>query len=550
MDPNAVTPEPRVPFQAVQDLTPYLEQALAILEEIRAEPVLDHRALRSILRRHPLDGRAFFNKNILYRAYDRLCREGRLAPEAELEKRLRMKPTRTLSGLAPVTVLTRPHPCPGSCIFCPTYEEMPKSYLPQEPGAQRAAQNGFDPHAQVAGRIRSLAANGHPVDKIELLILGGTWSSYPKTYQEEFIRRCLDAMNGFNSASLEEAQRANETAPHRNVGLVIETRPDHVTPREIGRLRGLGVTKVQLGVQSLDDAVLERNRRGHDADAVRRALNLLRRAAFKLVVHWMPNLLGATPEGDLRDFERLWEDPALRPDELKIYPCSLVERSELFEIWKRGEYEPYTDEVLVRLVAECKKRVPPYCRINRVFRDIPSTYILAGCRQSNLREEVHRRMAASGDRCRCIRCREVRGSSVGEAELVLDRLRYETSWGEEHFLSFTAPGDRVAGYTRLSLPRTGQQEADPVLAVLPELTGAALIRAVHVYGPALHLGAPALEDTQHRGLGTRLLLEAEETARGLGYTRMAVIASLGTRPYYFQRGYRREGTYMVKPLGR
>lgn len=527
---------------AGEDLSLVLDEARAILGEIRAAREFDDRRLRAILRRHPGSGRRLFSKNMLVRAYERLSRDGEIPLDEDLLRRIRMKPIRTISGVAPVTVLTRPHPCPGRCVFCPTDSRMPKSYLPDEPGAQRAAQSDFDPYRQVEGRIRAFHNNGHQVDKIELLILGGTWSAYPRTYQEWFVRRCLEAMNGSEAADLQTAQEMNESADRRNVGLVIETRPDHVDAEEIRWLRRLGVTKVQLGAQSLDDAILERNARGHTVEATRRAVTLLRCAGFKVVLHWMPNLLGATPAGDEADFARLFADEALRPDEIKIYPCSVLETADLYQRWRNGEYIPYPDDVLIRLVAACKRTVPPYCRINRVFRDIPATDIVAGSRLSNLRQLAQRALAAGGGRCACIRCREIRGERLALGDLRLNALSYGASASREIFLSCETPESRLAGYARLSLP-TGS-----VGAGLPELERAALIRELHVYGPALALGTAGREEGQHRGLGTRLLERAEEIARQNGFPRLAVIASVGTRPYYAARGYAREGTYMLKAL--
>ncbi|MGD8394995.1 MAG: tRNA uridine(34) 5-carboxymethylaminomethyl modification radical SAM/GNAT enzyme Elp3 [Candidatus Eiseniibacteriota bacterium] len=553
------------------DITPYHAAALAIFEEMRARPALDGPALNAILRRHPRDGRHVFSKNLLVRLYRELCARGDLAPDAELERRLRMKPVRTLSGVATVTVLTRPHPCPGDCLFCPTDPSMPKSYLPDEPGAQRAAQHDFDPHAQVAARLSALDSNGHPTDKIELLVLGGTWSSYPRTYQEWFVHRCLDAMNGRDAPTLAEAQAWNATAAHRNVGLVVELRPDEVNAVRIRRLRAFGVTKVQIGVQSLDDRVLALNRRGHDAATTRRALTLLRAAGLKLVVHWMPNLLGATPAGDLADFARLWSDPALRPDELKIYPCVLLRGTPLHDAWRQGRYTPYDDATLVELVAAAKTQVPPWCRINRIYRDIPTHHVVAGCRLSNLRQEAQRHLADAGGRCRCIRCREVRDRQLEPGALTLGVRRYATAAGEEHFIAFETavpaaettvaeedrpasaqtagetrptgdPPDQLAGYARLWLPDR------PIPLGMPELAGAALVRELHIYGRALPIGDRSHGEAQHRGLGTRLLAAAEELAARRGHRRVAVIASVGTRRYYADRGYRLEGTYMVKSL--
>jgi len=433
--------------------------------------------------------------------------------------------------------LTKPFPCPGECIFCPAVERMPKSYLPDEPGAMRAATHGFDPYTQTASRVAALAEIGHSVDKVELLILGGTWSCYPEMYQEWFVRRCLDALNDVEAGSLEEAQRLNERAPHRNVGLVVETRPDYITPEEVRRLRRLGVTKVQLGVQNLDDAILARNRRGHTTADTRRAMRLLRLAGFKIVVHWMPNLLGATPESDLEDFRRLWDDPALRPDELKIYPTALLQDTELYEHWQRGEYRPYEEETLVELLARCKTLIPPYCRVNRLMRDIPAPDIVAGVKKSNLRQIVQRYMARRGLTCRCIRCREVRGRVVDAGTLRLERLDYETVGTRECFLSAVTPKGRLAGFLRLSLP-----QIEPPIA---ELSGCAVIRELHVYGPALELGARREGAAQHAGLGTQLLDEARRIARQEGFGRLAVIAAVGTRPYYRERGFEQGELYMI-----
>ncbi len=523
---------------------------VAVLEEIQAAPGLSEQRLLRILRRHPLPDGALLSKSQLLDGYAQWCGQEEQTPDPELLRRLRVKPTRTISGVAPVSVLTEPHPCPGECIFCPDIETQPKSYLPDEPGAMRAADFAFDPFAQTAGRIAVMGELGHSVDKVELLILGGTWSCYPEDYQEWFVRRCLDAMNEAESSTLEEAQRLNETASHRNVGLVIETRPDHITPEEVRRLRWLGVTKVQLGVQSLDDAILRRNKRGHTVEATRNAMRLLRLGGFKIVVHWMPNLLGATPESDLADFRRLWDDAAsltaLRPDELKIYPTALLENTELYTHWQRGEYTPYDEETLVSLLARCKPLIPPYCRVNRLMRDIPSPNIVEGVKKTNLRQIVQRRMKQEGSACRCIRCREVRGQEVDAEALRLDSLSYETDATREVFLNCVTPDDRLAGFLRLSLPRADSPVAEPPIG---ELAGCAVIREVHVYGPALELGDRQAGTAQHAGLGTRLIEEAKRIAREEGYERLAVIAAVGTRPYYRERGFEQGELYMSCRVG-
>jgi elongator complex protein 3 len=523
----------RAPF----DLERHGDVLVAILEEVQAAPEWSQKRLTRILRRYPLPDGSMLSKSQLLRGYAQLCAQEGQEPDPTLVQRLRVKPTRTISGVAPVTVLTEPFPCPGECVFCPAVERMPKSYLPDEPGAMRAAAHGFDPYAQTSSRITVMADIGHNVDKVELLILGGTWSCYPEAYQEWFVRRCLDAMNEAEAHTLEEAQRLNESGPHRNVGLVVETRPDRITPEEVRRLRWLGATKVQLGVQSLDDRLLALNRRGHTVADTRRAMGLLRLAGFKIVVHWMPNLLGATPQGDLEDFCRLWDDPALRPDELKIYPTALLPDTALYEHWQRGEYQPYDEETLVALLARCKTLIPPYCRVNRLMRDIPAPNIVEGVKKTNLRQIVQHHMAREGLACRCIRCREVRGRAIDPGELGLERLDYETDVTRECFLSYVTPDEQLAGFLRLSLP-----QAEPPIA---ELTGCAVVREVHVYGPALELGARREGRAQHAGLGTRLLDEARRIARQEGFRRLAVIAAVGTRPYYRARGFEQGELYVV-----
>ena len=518
---------------------------LAILDAVRRPSDLSQEELSKIMRSHTLPNGDMLSKDRIIRGYRALCaREGQ-AVDREMVRRLRVKPTRTISGVAPVAVMTEPHPCPGECIFCPDPEGMPKSYLPDEPGAMRAAAHGFDPYQQTASRIAALREIGHSVDKIELLILGGSWSVYPEDYQEWFVRRCLDAINGAEAGSLDEAQRINEEAQRRNVGLVIETRPDLITADEVRRLRRLGVTKVQLGVQSLDDRILALNKRGHTVADTHRAVRLLRLSGFKTVVHWMPNLLGATPATDLQDFRRLWA-PAVRPDELKIYPTALLEDTELYQLWKRGEYEPYDEETMVRLIARCKTLIPPYCRVNRLMRDIPAPNIVAGVKKSNLRQIIQQYMAGQDVACRCIRCREVRGDPVDPDGVRLERTFYDTDGSREAFLEFLTDGGELAGFLRLSLPArgaTGETESP-----MKELGGCAIIREVHVYGPAVALGAELEAAPQHTGLGTRLVEEAKRTARDHGYRRVAVIAAVGTRPYYRDRGFALDDLYMISSL--
>jgi len=351
-------------------------------------------------------------------------------------------------------------------------------------------------------------------------------------------------MNGTDSASLEQAQKTNETADHRNVGLVVETRPDHITLDEVRRLRWLGVTKVQLGAQSLDDAILALNKRGHTVEATRRAVRRLRLAGFKLHLHWMPNLLGATPASDRTDFLRLWDDPALRPDEIKIYPCSLIDSTELYTHFQRGEYRPYTDAELVDMLVDCKSIVPPYCRINRVIRDIPANYIAAGSTTSHLRVVVQREMKQRGLQCNCIRCREVRKETVDVDTLRLETTTYPTDATTEHFHSYVTPRGKIAGFLRLSLPMPNVPHDE----ILDELRGCAVIRELHVYGPALEIGEASRGEAQHTGLGTRLIEQAKQIARDAGFKRIAVISAIGTREYYRKHGFELGELYMARSL--
>jgi elongator complex protein 3 len=543
------------------DAQRFQTELLTIFDAVRRSDKWDVDTLGRILAQHPRDGKGLFSKIELVTGYQQLVAAGTMLFERRVMHRLQMKPVRTASGVAPVTVLTEPAGCPGRCIFCPDAEGMPKSYLPDEPGARRAAECGFDPYLQVRTRLDTFAAMGHTADKVELLILGGTWSAYSRHYREEFVKRCLEAMNGAESATLLEAQARNETSEHRNVGLVIETRPDWVTPAEVRHLRQLGVTKVQLGVQSLDDRILALNERGHTVQTVRRAVGLLRSAGFKLHLHWMPNLHGATPESDRDDFARLWDDPGLRPDELKIYPCSIIQGTALYTLWERGEFRPYTDEELIDLVADCKATIPRYCRVNRVFRDIPADDIVAGSKRSNLRQLVHERMAERSQACQCIRCREVRGLVVDEHDLRLVVHTYETSISLEHFLSCETADGKLAGFLRLSLPLpafrnisdrshsprpAGPECTSAIWAVLPEIEGAAMIREVHVYGPALGIGAVSAGEAQHLGLGQRLIAEASSVAGSAGFDRLAVISAIGTRRYYERLGFEQIGLYLSK----
>ena len=518
--------------------------AQTILEEIRRGTD----ALKA-LRSNPLPGgRGFLAKHALVAAYREKVSLGEWEDDPVLLAKIRMKPIRTLSGVTTITVLTKPHPCPGECIFCPSEEGLPQSYLSDEPGARRGVEHAFDPFTQVSSRLKALHEVGHPTDKIELLILGGSWTAYPASYREWFIRRCFEALNQENpnddigEVSLADVQKTNSQARHRNVGLVVETRPDLITIENLVEMRRQGVTKMQLGIQSMDDRILQLNKRGHSAEEAEEAIRLVRAAGYKVVVHWMPNLLGATPQSDREDFARLWREGGVNPDEMKIYPCQLLRNAELYQYWERGEYRPYEEQELIDLLADIKPTVPRFCRINRVIRDIPSNHVVEGNRNTSLRQDVDQEMKKRGSSCQCIRCREIRKGKIDDRNLVLDDQVYKADWAEEHFLSYNTQDDNILGFLRLSLPSANH------FFPVEELQDAAIIREVHVYGQSVELGGESSGSVQHRGLGSSLIEKAAEIALSKGYRKLTVISAVGTREYYAARGFTLTDLYMVRDL--
>ena len=526
----------------------YSEEDMALAQKILEEIRLGMDALKA-LRSNPLPGgRGFLAKHALVAAYRAKVSLGEWEDDPILLAKIRMKPIRTLSGVTTITVLTKPHPCPGECIFCPSEEGLPQSYLSDEPGARRGVEHAFDPYTQVSSRLKALHEVGHPTDKIELLILGGSWTAYPAAYREWFIRRCFEALNQENpdddsgEVSLAEVQKTNSQGRHRNVGLVIETRPDLITVDNLNELRKQGVTKMQLGIQSMDDRILKLNKRGHSAQEAEEAIRLVRAAGYKVVVHWMPNLLGATPESDREDFARLWREGGVNPDEMKIYPCQLLRNAELYQYWQRGEYKPYKEQELIDLLADIKPTVPRFCRINRVIRDIPSNHVVEGNRNTSLRQDVALEMKKRATVCQCIRCREIRKGKIDDRSLVLDDQVYKAGWAEEHFLSYNTQDDHILGFLRLSLP--DKKQFFPV----EELKDAAIIREVHVYGQSVEVGGEDVGSAQHRGLGSSLIEKAAEIALSNGYQKLTVISAVGTRQYYALRGFELGELYMVRFL--
>ncbi|MDD5039669.1 MAG: tRNA uridine(34) 5-carboxymethylaminomethyl modification radical SAM/GNAT enzyme Elp3 [Patescibacteria group bacterium] len=451
---------------------------------------------------------------------------------------LRKRSIRTQSGVAPVTVLTKPYPCPGRCVYCPAPAGMPKSYLKSEPAAQRAHLLKFDPYRQVSTRIRVLEGNGHSAGKIELIVLGGTWSHYPKRYREWFVKRCFDGANGSTSATLALAQKKNERAPHRIIGLSLETRPDHVTPDELRHMRLLGCTHVQIGVQTLHQDILDYIHRDDTLENIARATALLREFGFKITYHIMPGLPGSTPAKDLAVFKKLFSDPRFQPDMLKIYPCVVIKNSLLYRWYQQGKYKPYSNAVLEKLLIRIKALVPPYVRINRLIRDIPGHDIVAGNRVTNLRQLLREQ----GVTCMCIRCREVRGAKFQLKDIRLVHRKYSAAAGTEHLISFESPDrKRLYAFVRLRLPAIRGFGEGPFDA------GTALVRELHTYGELVSVGSKK-KAVQHVGLGKRLMAEAERIGRNAGYQKIAVIAGIGVREYYRKLGYRLKRTYMEKEL--
>ena len=499
------------------------------------------------------------------------------ADEREILRPLLMvKPSRTLSGVAPVAVMTSPSPCPhGKCLPCPGGPDhpykSPQSYTGGEPAARRAIMYGFDPYAQTAARLTQFEKLGHHVDKAELIVMGGTITAREGEYQEWFTTQCIRAMNEHGTklqplltpiAGVEEhADRdglfgevnirehispeeretifsQNEKSRVRCVAITFETRPDWCRQEHIDRMLSLGVTKVELGVQHLDDRVLELNRRGCTVADTVLANTLLRDAGIKVGFHMMPNLPGSDPATDREMFRQLFSDPRFKPDFLKIYPTLVTPGTEIEELHQKGEYEIYPEEELIDLVADAKSSIDEYCRLQRIQRDIPADRIVAGSKHSNFRELAKTRLTEKGGICRCIRCREI-GRRQSNDEVTLRTYPYECCGGEERFISFVS-GDSLIGFARLRFPGRAWR---------PETCEAAFLRELHVYGMVVPIGKHGQgDDRQHRRYGSELLAEAERQASEAGYSRLAIMAGIGVRPYYRRLGYERSGPYMIRDL--
>jgi len=485
-----------------------------------------------------------------------------------LEEVLQRKPVRTASGVSPIAVMTSPHRCPhGKCLYCPGGPDSEfssaQSYTGHEPAAARGEQNDYDPYGQVTLRLNQLREIGHPVDKAELIVMGGTMTARSHDYQEWFVKRCLEAMNDFDPGAdpnpaedesfaqapeeydfryLEDVIAENETADVRNVATTFETKPDWCDPEQIDRMLRLGGTKVEVGVQTTFERVNREMHRGHGVQASVDANRRLRDAAFKVGFHMMPGQPGMSKEMVLEDFRRIFDDAAWKPDYLKIYPTLVVPGTVTYDWWRNDEFEPLDNDEAAELVAEIKDMIPRYTRLQRVQRDIPADFIEGGVWKSNLRQLARKRMAEHGWTCDCIRCREVGHSDEEPQDITMETMTYEACGGTEQFISVEDfEQDVLVGFCRLRFPN------EPVR---DELQDAALVRELHVYGNAVGVGQEADDEAhQHQGYGRRLLARAEELARDAGFSKLAVISGIGVREYYREKlDYQQDGPYVSKSL--
>jgi elongator complex protein 3 len=468
-------------------------------------------------------------------------------------KLLQRKPVRTISGVTVIAVMTKPWPCPHGepCAYCPggPSKGAPQSYTGREPAALRGSQNDYDPYNQVFHRIKQYEAIGHAVDKIELIVMGGTFPSTPEDYQEKFIQGCLDAITGTPSKSLQEAKWLAEKSRIRNVGITVETRPDWARQAHVDQMLFMGVTRVEVGVQNVYDDIYELVNRGHTVKDVVDSTRVLKDSGLKVVYHMMPGLPGSSIKRDLEGFEAIFSDPNFKPDMLKIYPCLVIEGTKLHEWWKNGLYEPYTTEEAVELVTKIKNIVPKWVRIMRVQRDVPACLIEGGPRKSNLRELALIKLRKEGRRCGCIRCREVGyrwlkdhvKPDPEETKMLIEK--YEASQGMEHFISMEDPvNDVLIGYLRLRFPSEKAHRSEV------QDWQASLVRELRVCGPVVPVGRHLKEAYQHKGCGRTLLGVAEEISKEQGYERILVTSALGTKRYYKRLGYVYDGPYMSKNL--
>jgi elongator complex protein 3 len=536
----------------------------------------------------------FVSNPLLLNTYKDLINEKQIKANDELFQVLRKRRIRTSSGIASVAVLTKPYPCPGKCIYCPTQKGAPKSYIDNEPAVMRAILAEYDPVKQIQIRLRGFELAGNPADKIELIVMGGTWSYLPTKYQIWFILGCFMAANNYKAQSvkrkmqnnslklknlnqnelmqiLRKEQKKNECAKYRIIGLTLETRPDFINQKEIKFMRELGCTRVEIGVQSIYDDVLKKNNRGHLVSETVRATKLLKDAGLKICYHMMPNLYGSTYKKDVNMFKTLFSDERFQPDMIKIYPCVVTKYAILEKLFKEKKYIPYTDEELIKLLIEIKKDLPEYVRVQRLIRDIPKENIIGGSTISNLRQIIQEKyqeesksvptslkLRGTGKKsqslCNCIRCREIREEK--KLPVKLKRIDYSASDRQEIFIQYVDKDNKLYALLRLRIPSNLDQvskvsRASKVSDVhwIPELSGCAIIRELHTYGPMLEVGTKSKKDPQHTGLGRKLIEEAEKITKDeFGLSKIAVISGIGVRGYYKKFGYRLVDTYLIKKI--
>ncbi|MCD6414070.1 MAG: tRNA uridine(34) 5-carboxymethylaminomethyl modification radical SAM/GNAT enzyme Elp3 [Candidatus Diapherotrites archaeon] len=493
----------------------------------------------------------------LERRKKQLCKEygiKRVPQSAEILEKIGVKsdllltkPSRSLSGVSVIAIMTKPQPCPGECIYCPKGDAA-QSYTGMEPAALRARRAKFSAFKQTQDRLKQLDKIGHPTSKIELIIMGGTFTAMPKNYQENFVLNAFNALNGKESNTIAEAHKLNEQADHRCIGLTFEVRPDYSKEGEINSMLSFGATRVELGVQTIYNDIYRKIKRGHTVEDVVEATQLLKDSFLKVGYHIMPGLPFSSKEKDLKVFQTIFSDDKFKPDMLKVYPCLLAKkefydekrRKEIFGLYESGDWKPLSNDEAVELLADAERYFPKWVRVMRIQRDIPKPYIEAGVTAGNLRELVHRRAKELGIRCKCIRCREIKDKKPEKVKLL--REDYEASGGTEIFLSFEdVKNDWLVALLRLRVPYKPFR---------PEITEGTLgVRELHVYGPEVALGEEAEESQQHKGYGKWLLDEAERIAREeFNAKKLLVMSGIGAREYYRHLGYVLEGAYMGKDL--
>lgn len=509
-----------------------------------------------------------------------------------VQKHLITKPTRSISGVAVVAIMTKPYKCPhGKCDYCPGgpashFGDVPQSYTGEEPATLRAQRNDYDPYLQVFNRLEQYIVTGHVPDKVELIIMGGTFPSVSKVYQKNFVINSFKAMNDFSKlffknnalnlkkfreffelpgevddpkrakhikaklkllkarkTTLEKEHKTNETAKIKCVGLTIETRPDYGRLDHGNFALELGATRLELGIESVSDKILEQVNRGHTIEDSTNSIQELKDIGFKLNFHYMPGLPGVSTKDDLKFMKQLFTDERFQPDMLKLYPAMVMKGTNTYKSWKKGKFKPLSTEQAGKLIAEFKRHVPTYCRIMRIQRDIPTKQTEDGVDRTNLRQYVEQLMKQKGTKCRCIRCREVgRAKYIDKIEITV--IEYPASGGKEFFIAAEdKKHDVILGFTRLRLPSTSLRK---------EITkDSALLRELHVYGTTAALNEKtegASAKTQHKGYGKKLLQTAEKIAKQHGKNKLLVISGVGVREYYKKHGYKKQGPYMVKKL--